>query len=981
MPQEAPKRLVPAGMKRTQEPIPEAAPLTPKVAPMTVSGFLEHVGRGAKNVVTGTVDALTEAAKATAYITKNAEMLGEISPEYLAQDYKNVGKALVHAIVDKYEKHGLRALYEEPVDVAGDIATVLSAGGGAAAKAGKLTGLKGLENAGKAVAAVPGKVGQMVAEAPLRLLKINPELRKKLTTYDREELSIGEIRKKKIGDALEKRFAGLTDEDKVLLDKLAVEGGAAADLATNPKVARALSGYQAVVKFIRERQLGEKGRNLLSAGDMEGAVIKKLANRKGISADEAADLYSKLEVKPIYTPAIRDGKELGIWDLIHGPESVRTGGVGFLERFKGGKFSQDPVKYMKKAVNDFIDTETRLRFMDRVIGDPALTKGVQAGESALGQVVPEGIFKKYFEDKSRSQRIAARDQFIKGAEEGLLSDPVTQKYVRSIAAIGATDPTVANYLKRTFEEWPRLRAYLRVYDKIINTFKLTATTLNPRYYSGNLVGDGILSVMAGEYGLHWGMAKKIMNSLPPELRAGMRATLSDNPLLNKFQKLSQIAQSADDLARAGIWTKEVAKKFKDTGSTFATAEQAFEDFARQIGESVQDLSNLEVKAQIAGEHLVRSSSALYSAKKKLDALDNAHINAQNKLNQARMEGRATEKLQAKVVKLGDALYDIRNDYDALMGKARQQMVQSGEYHRRIQEAAKYAEVARQATDRANTFLGDYLGLGPIERAVFRRVVPFYAFTKAMTKLAFTYPFIAPKTSFFWHRYSQALADMSTDPDMPDWMAGYFPVGGDEKGDTYWIRLSQLGPFGGVKTGRAGDMPIPSILQFWQQNPLIRLGYRTIGGRDEFYWAGRPKAGDTWVQAGEGKITRFRPDGTLETVVPQMSLIEGLETMFPVVQTMNQLIQDYDVMKGNAQKPDGSPKFPVTGTDKVLRTMGVSTKTGEPSDFRRGEKYGVRKTIEDLKKAYPRMDPQQREEAREYMRDFSRGHYRKFRSAQ
>ena len=989
MPQEPPKgRLVPAGMKRQEQPLPEAPPRPPKVAPMSISGFLENLGTNAKEVVSGTVDAFTQAAKSAAYITKNAEGLGDISPEFLAQDLKNVGKALVHAVTDKYKQHGLRAAYEKPIDVVGDVLTVLSAGGGTVAKAGKLTGLGKLEKAGKAIAGVPGFLGEKVAELPLRAVGIKPELRKILLGYERNETAIGNVTHQKLDGILNEKFKDLTDADKGLLDKMAVLGTDDLERASNPKTVQARDAYRGIIKEIREKQLGESGRRLLTTDEMDAAVVKKYANRKygdvkkeSLNKAEAEIAAMSPENRPIYTPAIGEGKNVGIMDLIWGPDEIRLGKVGFLEKFGGGKFSVDPVKYMRKAVKDFVDTETRLRFMDRVIGDARLTKGVRAGEAALGQVVPEGIFKRYFDDKARAQRIGQRDLQIKGAEKALLDDPVTQKYVQSIAAVGATDSTVANYLKATFKRTHGpMAAFLRVYDKILNTFKLSATTLNPRYYTGNIVGDGILSVMAGEYGLHWGVAKRIMDSLPPELRAGTRAVLADNPILSKFQNLTQIAQAADDLARAGIWTKEVARKFKDTGAAFTSAEQSFEQFARMVGESVEDLSNLQVKSQIVGEHLVRSSGELYKLNRALQRQRDRSIATLNKMNAAREAGKDISKLETKYIRQNDLAIDIEKARDLVMTRARRRFIQSGEYHKRVQEAARYAEVANAATDRANYFLGEYMGLGPIERAVFRRVVPFYSFTKAMTKLAFTYPFIAPKTAFFWHRYSQALADMSTDPDMPDWMAGYFPVGGAGNGDTYWIRLSQLGPFGGVRTGRAGDLPVPGIVQFWNQNPIVRLGHRMIGGRDEFYWAGKPKAGQTWVEAGEGKITRFRPDGKLETVVPQMSPMEGLETMFPVVQVMNQLIQSYDVQKGDIRKPDGSPKYPVSGVDKTLRTIGVSTKTGTPADFRRSEKYGVRKTFEELKKAYPRMDPEQREAAREYIRDFARGQYRSFRSA-
>ena len=1193
MAQQDPPRKKPIKIGGASPPTEAPPPQEPRQVPMSLSGFVENVAKNAKAIAGGVVDAMTQSAKSTAYILKNAEWLPEVQkhPEFLGQELKNTGSGLVKAIVDPYRKHGIRVAYEEPLTVVADAMSLLSGGGGLAAKGGKLMGLSKLEKAGKALEAIPGKLAQGIADKTVQAVSlgsVNPASRRALLLLEREERTIGELTKKQLNKVLDEKFKGFTDADKALLDKLAVEGGNAAELAANPKVKAALEAYDGIVKEIRQKQLGEEGRRLLTTEQMEDAVAKKYANRKygsthGDALKQAKDDISRMEVKPVYTPAIGEGKKVGIMDLIWGPDEIRLGKVGFLEKFKGGKFSQDPIAYMRKAVDDFVDTETRLRFMDRVIQDPKLTKASFKGQSALGPVIPEGIFKRYWDDRGRAQAIGVRDTRLKHgvaeAEKLLLSDPVTQKYVKAIAAVGATDPTVANYLKWTFTRASgRLGAFLRVYDKILGVFKTSATVMNPRYYTGNLVGDAILTTMAGEYGLHWRTAKRLMDSLPPELRAGGRAIISENPMLAKFQKVSDIAQAADDLARAGIWTKDVARKFKEVGGSFAAAEQTFDDFFKAVGGSVEDLSNLQMKSQLldekialqsqeilklnreldiqreravstankinaakerasrrspasqpsaveAGEvagdaafvakriegeiskieeyarkvkedlakkaadystvkqqaalaesRLAASSKKVDSLYKKMQAQEDKAADAANALNRAKESGSDISGLEQKVIKENDLSLDAQTAWadevskrnkliiardsakpmlasaekayleveslrkgaekrgaslrqmladsgkkapppraaqgppqqkppsnrdaeyigrleaqyirqnnvaidteaarDAMVAAARDQMKKSGEYYRQIPEAQKYAEVARQATDRANAFLGDYFGLGPIERAVFRRVVPFYSFTKAMTKLAFTYPFIAPKSAFFWHRYSQSLADMAGDADLPDEMAGYFPVGGYENGDTMWIRLAGLGPMGGVRTGRMGDAPIPSIVQFWAQNPIVRLGYRWAGGADDFYWAGKPKPGQVFVEAGRGKITRFRKDGTLETVIPQMGWMEGLSEFFPTVQVVNRLISNYNTYQGAVQNPDGTLKYPMSAGRRVLGTLGVGTKEGSREEFIQKERNRVLGIFKDLERQYPRLGPEEREYVRGLFEDYRNGYFRK-----
>jgi hypothetical protein len=103
-------------------------------------------------------------------------------------------------------------------------------------------------------------------------------------------------------------------------------------------------------------------------------------------------------------------------------------------------------------------------------------------------------------------------------------------------------------------------------------------------------------------------------------------------------------------------------------------------------------------------------------------------------------------------------------------------------------------------------------------------------------------------------------------------------------------------------------------------------------------------------------------------------------MFPVVQVVQQLISDYDVMKGDQRTPTGEPKYPLGLGERALRTMGVSTKTGTGQDSRNGEKRRVIGVFKDLERNYPRMDPEQREAAREYIKDYTEGYFKKFKAA-
>jgi hypothetical protein len=111
----------------------------------------------------------------------------------------------------------------------------------------------------------------------------------------------------------------------------------------------------------------------------------------------------------------------------------------------------------------------------------------------------------------------------------------------------------------------------------------------------------------------------------------------------------------------------------------------------------------------------------------------------------------------------------------------------------------------------------------------------------------------------------------------------------------------------------------------------------------------------------------------------MSPTDALATFFPIVQVVEQLFKNYDVMKGDAQTPKGDPKYPIGAGEKALRLIGVNVKKEPPGGFRKGEKIGAAKVIRNLVKDYPRMDPKQKEDAKQYIQDYVKGYYREFKA--
>jgi hypothetical protein len=1053
-PQQAIPGATPPGAPKQPPPAPDATILygdekdtgstqpsktAPSKQPWSVGGFAENVMGQLHEMAKGLVNILPTAATASAKLYKyaNDPFQGtDVGQELLNSVWdttKQVGSGIAGPDSDyakTWEKYKDRPVaerlaaigYEKPLTPILDAMTLLSLGSGAIGRTGKLVG--GVSRAGLAaedvaklgqmstadrlatlgdqIAGIPGKIGKAVTEAPLRAVGINPESLKALRTYEGEAKAWGNQAKYDQGQRFNDVFKGFSQADKEALDKMAMEGTSAAELAANPRAAKALDEWKSFLAQ-REATLGENGRALLEPETMNDVIAKKYAKRMyGDITDQTLESARNAikampeEFRPVYTPAIGEKAEHSILDLLLGKEEVIPpgSGTGFLKPYKGAaERISDPTVYMRKGAQQFLDLESRLKFLDNVVRDPKLTRLAQAGDKPIADLMPEGFYRKYLSDRVRAQgkglaelataAPAATVQEVQANLSKYLSDPVVTKYVEGLKGVAAQNNTVGKYMKYAFMRQPEeLSNFIKVYDKVMGLFKLTGTVASPRWHVANVVGDAVLSTMAGEYGLNWGLMRKAVSSMPPYLREGGKYVSMEigNWEQRYLTKLSDVTQAADDLARRGIWTNQVAARFKQAAASFASGEQTLEEFTKAVGKAHTELPTLQSSIQQIDEQIVRSSKRLRTMDAEIDGLKKelAAEMDRNTVVGGRV-GPADPAKRAEIASKIDALYEARQN---MVADRRAKLIQSGQLEQSLPQIQKYAEVSRQAIDRGNMFLGDYLSLGPVERSVFRRVVPFYAWTKAMAKLTFTLPFVAPKTTLFWHRWSMALTSMAGDRNLPDYMATYAPVGStmvNGKPALIWVDVTTVSHFGKYFQTRVGDMPIPKLLAFWRENPIIQTGYRLVGGRDEFYWAGRPQDGQVWVSAGDGTVKRFRPDGKIETVVPQAPVIKTLAHMFPAVQMEDQLTTPYDINKGPAMNPDGTYRFPKELWQRIVELFGPKTRVQSREEIIQNEQRNVQHTLRELQHMYQRASPDEREYIRGVFEDYQKGMFRRMKT--
>ena len=567
------------------------------------------------------------------------------------------------------------------------------------------------------------------------------------------------------------------------------------------------------------------------------------------------------------------------------------------------------------------------------------------------EVIENVLVRRWMSPELNAKAVAIRQlQESAGMVDGfrqLTTDPEIGKYIQSITKLAAVDPTVKNFIAWTFKRPAGvLGAFLRGYDRIITGMKKAFTIFNPSFYTGNMVGDALFLSLAGALGITGKVARKIIHSFPPELRRGAVSITSELGVGGRItSSLSSIVQGIDGLAAQGLLSKFQAQAIKQGLVKFQRAGQSVYDLINELNKAPEELARLQ-------ERVLRINEGIAARLPRATTPD--------------LPGAPTavDAIKAKFIGNPD-LDDLRRDW-----------MNVAQLEREIPRLREMRAVTSRALEDALSFIGDYNGLGPIERSFFRRLVPFYPFFKAMSQLAFKLPFIMPERAFVWSRLATFAASVSDDPDLPDHMRGYIPAYVMKDGRTLWVSLHAVLPVAALRPARAFNQEIPRIFAFWQANPLISVGLRGVGARDEFFWAGKPKEGEIGVALFDGSIARFRGDGRIETVVPQQGPMDALLSLFPQVRLLEQVTSPYDINRGPRLKPDGTYKYPKNAWERLIFTLGGRTKQGTPEEIIKKEQNFARYVLSKLRRQLRNATPEEKVEIRRILSEASRGYFRR-----
>ena len=228
-------------------------PAAVKPKQMSVGGFAENAMKDAFELAKGLFDILPSTAIRIKEIAMN--------PGQYAEDFKllfgsRAGKAtdvLGHvweALAEPYKKHGMRVLYERPVNTALDVLTVISLAGGTIAKAGKLAQASKLADGqklirlGEAIQKAPGQIMRRAVDKAVGTVsggKWDLAKRRTFLAVKAEEQGRSMVELEKDLKGVGRQAAALSDEEAVLFHKWRTQGATLAETQAAPKVAEALN--------------------------------------------------------------------------------------------------------------------------------------------------------------------------------------------------------------------------------------------------------------------------------------------------------------------------------------------------------------------------------------------------------------------------------------------------------------------------------------------------------------------------------------------------------------------------------------------------------------------------------------------------------------------------------------------------------------------------------------------------------------------
>lgn len=651
--------------------------------------------------------------------------------------------------------------------------------------------------------------------------------------------------------------------------------------------------------------------------------------------------------------------------------------------------------------------DRKIRVFDRVM-NYLQRRGLIREVDAAGNIpkgfaiIPGEVWQKYMIQEKRAAGLA----FAEGAKglnpmtagskayEKFVLDP---KLLEDVAGkkVYAVPDYVANYMKFHLAiPGPIARSY----DKVFRYWKGMATVLRPQYWMNVVAGNGFLSALHGVTPMDAARYYRNMHLLPPELRAisqvsdGIWGATRYQQAVNTLKNWDSMVHThltkgpgfAHEVEAIRLQARDTAKNLNDVGQKFFVAADILDDadkFYQLVAQSPEKMSQAIQQHVAIREQIAQRVPAIITQQEKADealrTLNELWRDARQKYGTAN-RAQFPPNVRMALNDAGRAHSDLLQELSGLKEDYLQLAVQEGHVRASMPELQRISDWAEKAIGPVNELEGAYNRLHPLEKSWISRAVPFYPWTKAMTKLAFMMPFLYPKSTFMWNRFNEMMQSLtSQDEHLPEYLQGAIHVGVTADGAHVFVKPF-WDPFRGERPGSLGGVAMPGIVaDLAKQHPLLKFMHDIVGGVDTFTM--KPfEPGEAMTRTDTGEVYKLDPK-TKQWVrtLAQPSVWRKLWGLFPASQMIDTFFLPHvQTANGWAGSPDpvrdnsGEPMYPIPFYQRLIRSIGVPV-TYQTEDQKDAADKKQRKLFQQYRNDIRRMPPEKQDAAIRVLEDATR----------
>lgn len=475
--------------------------------------------------------------------------------------------------------------------------------------------------------------------------------------------------------------------------------------------------------------------------------------------------------------------------------------------------------------------------------------------------------------------------------------------------------------------------------------------------------------------------------------SGNRGLLDRNRavLAERRERLLQMERELEGSSRttgSGVQYDELAQELYDRGVIADATEDALGEYLERAIQTVRGYraarktlyqrakQDASTRVRKSVQDLIRNAKEQATLRAKLHTFERQRIISEGNLAKAKSERVArVNELEDEMNALQERIARADTEFKSLMADTTQDLVLAGQVQQTVPELEKIAKWADDGIEAGNRLAGSYARMHPTERTIFRRAVPFWNYTKAMTLLLPRIPFLFGSRVFLWNRWARIMMDLRKDPSLPEWLQDYVPVGHADDGGIFFLPTRAMTPWGGVRTADAGNLSMPSIADVTSQHPLVKMYFELKGGTPE--WSKRPwSPGERMTRMDTGEVYELDKAGRVKKTIAQPSAWKALWNLFPTTQLLETLLQPYVQTDEGfllnpvpIRKPDGEPMFPIDMMERVGKVAGLGVRKINPEEEKARESARERRVIRSFREKIRRAPPDERDSMRAVLQDW------------